>query len=145
MGRSSASPSRAPDEADASLLRDVRAALAPDGLPTTGLDITSINCTNGVQRVARSFHRMLPLVPNLSYLVGAAALGNTVVAFEGHPGGFVIGCEDADMLLVDGAMIPLLSPAWASIAVKTLRQPRIIMFGRDGKLSKVDQVVEIEK
>jgi hypothetical protein len=41
-------------------------------------------------------------------------------------------------------MTPLLQPDWAVVALKTLRQPRIILFGRDGKLSKLDRVVEVE-
>jgi hypothetical protein len=136
-------PARA--DADQSLLRDVRRALAPDDEPLTDLVITSINCTTGAQRRARSFHRMLPLIPNLSYLVGAACLGNTVVAFEGHPNDFAAGCVDADMLLLDGGMIPLLSPDWAAVALQTLRQPRIICFGRDGRMSKVQRVVAVEE
>ena len=130
------------EDADQSLLSDVRGALAPGQEPITELTITSINCTNGVKRLASSFHKMLPLVPNLSYLVGAVRLGNTVTAFEGHSRDFAVGCENADMLIVDDGMIPFLQPDWAAVALRTLRQPRIILFGRDGKLSKVDQVVE---
>lgn len=132
------------DEADQTLLRDVRLALAPHQEAVTGLAITAINCTSGVQRRARSFHKMLPLVPNLSYMVGAACLGNTVVAFEGRPGDFAAGCADADMLLLDDGMIPFLQPDWAAIALNTLRQPRIILFGRDGRLGKLDQLIEVE-
>jgi hypothetical protein len=132
-------------DADQTLLRDVRLALSPNKEPHTGLTITAINCTTGAQRRARSFHKKLSLVPNLSYLVGAACLGNTVVSFEGHPTDFVAGCIDADMLLLDDGMIPLVQPDWAVIAVKTLRQPRIILFGRDGRLSKVDVMMAAEK
>jgi hypothetical protein len=137
-------PVPAPADADKSLLRDVRRVLAPQGEPLTNLIITSINCTTGAQRRARSFHRMLPLVPNLSYLVGAACLGNTVVAFEGHANDFAAACVDADMLLLDDGMIPFLSPDWAMVATQTLKQPRIICFGRDGRMSKVQSVVEID-
>jgi hypothetical protein len=138
-------PVPAPANADRSLLRDVRRALAPEDEPLTDLVITSINCTTGAQRRARSFHRMLPLVPNLSYLVGAACLGNTVVAFEGHPNDLAAACADADLLLLDGGMIPLLSPDWAAVALQTLKQPRIICFGRDGLMSKVKKVIAVEE
>ncbi len=131
-------------EADQSLIRDVRSALAPENESVTGLAITAINCTMGVQRLARSFHKMLALVPNLSYLVGAAYLGNTVVSFEGHPDAFPVGCDDADMLILDDGMIPFLRPDWAAIALKKLRQPRILLFGRDGRLSKLTRLVEVE-
>ena len=137
-------PVPAPENADRSLLRDVRAALAPHQEPVTGLVITAINGTSGIQRRGRSFFKLLPLVPNLSYLVGAACLGNTVVAFEGHANDFPVGCEDADMLILDDGMVPLLRPDWAAIALKLLRQPRVILFGRDGRLRKLDQLVEVE-
>ncbi len=137
-------PVPAPADADRSLLRDVRLTLSPANEPVTGLTITSINCTTGVQKRARSFHRMLPLIPNLSYLIGAGCLGNTVVAFEGHADAFAAGCTDADVLLIDDGMLPFLSPDWAAVALATLRQPRIISFGRDGRLSRVTRVVEVE-
>lgn len=138
-------PVPSPEEADQSLLRDVRTALAPQHEPTTNLVITAINSTSGVQRRGDSFFKLLALIPNLSYLVGAACLGNSVVAFEGHADSFAAGCEGADMLVIDGGMIPLLRPDWAAIALKLLRQPRIIQFGRDGRLSTVDKVVKIER
>jgi len=42
-------------------------------------------------------------------------------------------------------MIPLLSPDWAAVALQNLRQPRIICFGRDGRISKVQKVVVVEE
>jgi len=137
-------PVPSPEEADRSLLRDTRTALAPGQEAVTGLNITAINCTTGVQGKTRSVRKMLELMPNLSYLIGAACLGNNVVAFEGHPGDFVVGCTDADLLILDDGMMPLLQPDWAITAVNTLRQPRVILFGRDGQLKKLDQVVEVE-
>src|SRR5688572_4465986 len=67
-------PVPAEAEADRSLLRDVRTALAPQNELVTGLTITAINCTSGVQSRARSFRKMLELIPNLSYLVGSPRL-----------------------------------------------------------------------
>lgn len=135
-----------PAEADQSLLRDVRKSLQPEGgEEVTGLTITSINCTAGVQKRARSFFQLLELVPNLSYLVGAACLENTVVAFEGHPGDFPAGVVGADVLIVDDGMVPFLQPDWAAIALKELRYPRILQFGRDGRLSYLSRLVEVER
>jgi len=134
-----------PEEADQSLLHDVRAALSPEGGEVvTGLAITSINSTAGIQKRARSFFQILELVPNLSHLVGAACLGNTVVAFEGHADAFPAGVTDTDVLIVDDGMVPFLRPDWAAIALKELRHPRILQFGRDGRLSYVSRVVEVE-
>ena len=132
-------------EADQSLLHDVRFALSPEGEPVSGLNITAINYTAGIQARARSFHQILELIPNLSYLIGAACLGNSVVAYEGHPGDILAGVTNADVLILDGGMIPFLQPDWAAIALKTLRQPRIITFGRDGQLARLTQLVEVER
>jgi hypothetical protein len=68
-----------------------------------------------------------------------------VVAFEGHANDFAAGCEGADVLLLDDGMTPLLRPDWAALALNLLRQPRILEFCRDGRLRKVDQVVEVER
>ena len=132
------------ENADQSLLRDTRVALAPGGECVTGLAITAIICTAGVRQRARSVTKMLELIPNLSYLIGAACLGNNVVAFEGAPGDFAIGCVDADLLILDDGMIPFLQHDWAITAVNALRQPRVLLFGRDGKLSKLDKIVAVD-
>src|SRR5262245_57406509 len=56
-----------PGKADASLIHDVRTALAPEDEPATGQNITAINFTQGIQKVSRSFFKILELMPNLSY------------------------------------------------------------------------------
>ena len=136
-------PVPTPKAADPTLLRDVRLALAPEGEPVTGQAITAINFTAGIQARARSFHQILELIPNLSHLIGAACLGNTVVVFEGHPGDFPAGVVDMDVLILDDAMVPFLQPDWAAIALRDLRQPRIIQFCRDGRLTRVTRLVEV--
>ena len=81
-----------PAEADQSLLRDVQKSLQPEGgEEVTGLVITSINGTAGIQKRPGRSSRSWSWSPNLCYLVGAACLGNTVVAFRGHPGDFPAG------------------------------------------------------
>jgi hypothetical protein len=134
-----------PAEADPRLLRDSAATLSPEGEPTTGLTITAICCTAGIQARARSFFQILELVPNLSYLVGIAALGNTVVGFEGRPGEMAVACTDVDVLIVDDGMVPFLQPDWAAVALEKLRQPLIIQFGRDGRLSRLTRLVGVEQ
>jgi hypothetical protein len=137
-------PVPTPAEADPTLLRDSVETLSPEGEPTTGLTVAAIVCTAGIQARARSFFRILELVPNLSYLVGIAALGNTVVAFEGRPGDMATACTNADVLVLDDGMIPFLQPDWAAVALEKLRQPLIITFGRDGRLSRLTRLVEVE-
>ena len=88
-----------------------------DAEPEKGLVITAINCTAGIQQRARSFHKILDIIPNLSYLVGAVSLGHNVVAFEGLAGDLASACTGRDMLLLDDGMVPFLQPDWAAIAL----------------------------
>ena len=59
-------------------------------------------------------------------------------------GDFPVGVADTDVLIVDDGMIPFLRPDWAAIALKELRHPRILQFGRDGRLSYLSRLVEVE-
>ena len=45
-------------------------------------------------------------IPFLGILLGFAYIGHTVWVFEGHPSALEAGCREADVLLVDGAMVP---------------------------------------
>ena len=77
------------------------------------------------------------LIPFLGYLLGLAFDGHTVVVFEGHPSALAAGCKGATLLLMDQAMIEGLQSDWAAVAASAMQVPQILMFGRDGSLSKV--------
>jgi len=69
-------------------------------------------------------------IPFLGFLLGFAYIGHAVWVFEGHPSALAAGCADADVLLVDSAMVPCLQPDWAAVAVKSMRHPEIYIHDR---------------
>jgi hypothetical protein len=78
------------------------------------------------------------LIPFLGHLLGMAYTGHSVVVFEGHSSALALACRDADLLIVDEAMLPRLQPDWVSVASHAMRKPRILVFGRDGRIHPLD-------
>jgi hypothetical protein len=76
-------------------------------------------------------------IPFLGYLIGMAYLGHSVVVFEGHPSALSIACRDADLLIVDGAMLQHLQKDRVTVATSVLRKRKILVFGRDGKIAEI--------
>ena len=69
-------------------------------------------------------------IPFLGILLGFAYIGHVVWVFEGHPSALAAGCHEADLLLVDGAMVPYLQRDWATVAAKAMRRPEIYVHDR---------------
>jgi hypothetical protein len=69
-------------------------------------------------------------IPFLGFLLGFAYIGHAVWVFEGHPAALAAGCRDADVLLVDGAMVPHLQEDWRAVAGKAMRRPEIYIHDR---------------
>jgi hypothetical protein len=76
-------------------------------------------------------------IPFVGYLFGLAYLGHTVVVFEGHASALRAGCRDADLIIVDEAMIPFLSRDWLTVAWSVTRTPQALVFGRTGSLKRL--------
>ncbi len=76
-------------------------------------------------------------IPFAGYLLGLAYVGHAVVVFEGHPSALRAGCRDADLVIVDEAMIPVLQGAWLSVAWSVTRAPQALVFGRNGSLKRL--------
>jgi hypothetical protein len=55
-------------------------------------------------------------IPFFGMLSGVAYIGHSVWVFEGHPSALAAGCKDADLVIVDGEMIPHLAADWQSLA-----------------------------
>ncbi len=105
-------------------------AIAPS---TTRLRIAVIAFT----QLDRLLKNVADAIPFAGYLWGLGYVGHTVVVFEGHPSALKAGCRDADMLIVDEAMVPHLQRDWASVAWGVMRAPQILIFGRHGTLKRV--------
>jgi hypothetical protein len=81
-------------------------------------------------------------IPFLGYLLGLSYVGHTVVVFEGHPSAFKAGCRNADLLIVDAAMVPHLQGDWMAAAWGVMRSGAdILVFGRDGKLKRLKRAM----
>lgn len=93
-------------------------------------DIVKHNALNPVQ--------INSLIPFLGYLAGMAYDGHNVVVFEGHPSAFQVGCENADLLLVDQRMTAHLQGDWVSVASSVMKTPHILVFNSDGSVAVVD-------
>jgi hypothetical protein len=68
--------------------------------------------------------------PFLAFLVGLCQIGHTVWVFAGHPAALEAGCRDADVLIVDSGVRPLLAPGWVDTASAVMRNVNILVFDR---------------
>ena len=69
-------------------------------------------------------------IPFMGMLLGLAYIGHAVWVFEGHISALAHGCRDADVLLVDGGMLPHLHADWQAAASATMRRPEIYVHDR---------------
>jgi hypothetical protein len=69
-------------------------------------------------------------IPFLGILVGLSYIGHAVWVFEGHPSTLAAGCREADLLVVDSVMRPLLAPGWEADAAAAMRNPNILVHDR---------------
>ena len=69
-------------------------------------------------------------IPFLGMLMGSAYIGHAVWVFEGHSSALACGCRAADVLLVDGGMLPHLQSDWRALAASVMRRPEIYLHDR---------------
>lgn len=69
-------------------------------------------------------------IPFYGFLVGFAYIGHAVWVFEGHPSALAAGCRDADVLMVDDAMIPHLQADWIAVASRVMKNAEIYVHSR---------------
>ncbi len=70
-------------------------------------------------------------IPFFALLMGLSYLGHAVWVFEGHPSAFAAGCRDADVLLVDSAMLPFLQADWQDAAAGVMRNANVLVHNRE--------------
>ena len=69
-------------------------------------------------------------IPFLGMLIGFSYIGHAVWLFEGHASAIAAGCRDADVLLVDSAMLPFLADGWEKTAAEVMRNANIVVHDR---------------
>jgi len=72
-------------------------------------------------------------IPFFGYLLGFAAIGHMVWIFEGHASALAAGCRNADLLMVDGGLLPYLEKYenWQRDALGSMRGNQIKIIPRD--------------
>src|SRR5260221_9027980 len=76
-------------------------------------------------------------IPFFGYLLGLCYVGHNVLVFEGHPSALAAGGGDAPFVIVGRAMISFLQANWAENILGQGPPPRILVFGREGKIEEV--------
>jgi hypothetical protein len=69
-------------------------------------------------------------IPFLGMLIGLSYIGHAVWVFEGQSSAIAAGCKDADLLLVDSAMVPFLANGWDKTAAEVMRNANILVQDR---------------
>lgn len=69
-------------------------------------------------------------IPFFGLLMGLSHIGHAVWIFEGHPAAVAAGCRDADVLIVDSAMLAQLEKGWDKTAQEAMRNPNILVHDR---------------
>jgi hypothetical protein len=69
-------------------------------------------------------------IPFVGMLMGLSYIGHAVWVFEGHETALEAGCRDADVLIVDSAMLPLLAEGWQDTAIRVMRNANILLHDR---------------
>ena len=69
-------------------------------------------------------------IPFFGLLMGLSYLGHAVWVFEGHASALEAGARNADALIVDSAMVPLLHSGWLETARAAMRSANILVHDR---------------
>jgi hypothetical protein len=69
-------------------------------------------------------------VPFFGLLMGFSSIGHSVWLFDGAANVFAPGCRQADVLIVDGALVSALPLDWQRDAARVMRNPQILLHDR---------------
>jgi hypothetical protein len=85
---------------------------------------------------------MSKAIPFLGYVIGLSYIGHNVVVFEGHHSALAAGCRDADMVIVDEAMVPHLEQGWMNVVFRAMRGTQLLIFGRNGTVKRIGKKLD---
>lgn len=111
-------PERAPAD-PVKLAKDVLRSERPLNVTVVAYTKLDALMDKGGKLSAEGMNRSIPF---LGYLMAFAYAGHTVVVFEGHPSAFEPGVRNADVLLIDSAMLPFLQKDWATVAFAVMAE-----------------------
>jgi len=78
-------------------------------------------------------------IPFFGYLLGLGYMGHNITIFEGHSSALAAGCADADLIIVDGDMIPHLQADWRKVAFDQGTAQRLMIFHRNGQVEAFEK------
>jgi hypothetical protein len=84
---------------------------------------TRMSAPPNIAEVAKS-------IPFLGNLMGLCYLGHAVCLFSGDARELEAGCREADLLIVDSAVLPSLPTGWEDDAAKVMRNANLILQDR---------------
>ncbi len=75
---------------------------------------------------------ILKAIPFFGFLLGWSAIGHNVWVFEGHSSAIRAGCRKADLLIVDGGILPFLGDemVWRAQAADVMRGNEVKVIPR---------------
>lgn len=76
-------------------------------------------------------HHPSEAVPFFSILIGLAYIGHKVILFEGDMNAIKVLCKDADVCIVDGAMVELLEKDACDTIEKLIKNEEMYIFDRE--------------
>jgi hypothetical protein len=96
-------------------------------LPSTVKRNIAVIANTELQAVMKEISKAIPFV---GMLMGFAYIGHAVWIFEGHATALQAGCREADLLIVDSAMVPFLRKDWIEVAQGVMRNDEIYLHDR---------------
>jgi len=118
---------RMPESPELKKFADGLGHLIPAGVQR---NVAVISCTEFGAEPTPSVAEVNNAIPFFGLLMGLSYLGHAVWVFEGHPSALQAGCWNADALLVDSAIIPLLPTDWQDTARAAMRNANILVHDR---------------
>ena len=89
-----------------------------------------------LQAVTTDFGKAIPFA---GMLFGLVYIGHAVWVFEGHASALSAGCREADLLFVDGGLLPHLGEGWIATVSSVMRNKEIYVHERATfKLTRVE-------
>lgn len=79
---------------------------------------------------APDLRRANEAIPFFGLLIGFASIGHSVWIFDGAEDSLECGCREADVLIVDSAMLARLCSGWQDTAARAMRNTQILVHDR---------------
>jgi hypothetical protein len=89
-------------------------------------------------RLVREKKGAMRAIPFLDYLLNLGYAGHAVTIFEGHHSALQSALRGADLLIVDGGMLPFLRSGWQDVAREVMRRPVAEVLHRDKRVEMID-------